>query len=106
QTEDKGSTNPFIESLVYVGGQVLATKRASYATLLSAGQDEKAVVSMMDHQHRTMIAAIKHGKFDEKLQALNASRKTGAHAMITPAQLAAVGIPAEPAVPTPPPLPP
>lgn len=84
QTEDKGSTNPFIESLVYVGGQVLATKRASYANLLSAGEDEKAVVTMMDHQHRTMIAAIKHGKFDDKLRALTASRKTGGHAVVPP----------------------
>jgi hypothetical protein len=84
QTEDKGSTNPFIESLVYVGGQVLASKRASYASLLSTGQDEKAVVTMMDHQHRTMIAAIKHGKFDEKLQALNAKSRTGVHVMMAP----------------------
>ena len=35
QTEDKGAANPFIESLVYVGGQVLASKRASYADLLA-----------------------------------------------------------------------
>lgn len=96
QTEDQGSTNPFIESLVYVGGQVLASKRASYANLLSAGQDEKAVVTMMDHQHRTMIAAIKHGKFDEKLRALTASRKTGGHAVVQP-------LPQMPPLPPPPP---
>jgi len=84
QTEDKGAGNPFIESLVYVGGQVLATKRASYANLLSEGQDEKAIVALMDHQHRTMIAAIKLGKFDEKLGALNASRQTGRHPTVTP----------------------
>ncbi len=84
QTEDKGAANPFIESLVYVGGQVLATKRASYANLLSEGQDEKAIVALMDHQHRTMIAAIKHGKFDEKLVALNASRQTGRHPVVMP----------------------
>jgi hypothetical protein len=84
QTEDKGAANPFIESLVYVGGQVLATKRASYANLLSEGKDEKAIVALMDHQHRTMIAAIKHGKFDEKLTALTASRQTGRHAVVLP----------------------
>ena len=58
QTEDKGLANPFIESLVYVGGQVLATKRASYAELLAEGKEEKEIVALMDHQHRTMIAAI------------------------------------------------
>jgi hypothetical protein len=70
QTEDKGAANPFIESLVYVGGQVLASKRANYADLLAEGRDEKEIVALMDHQHRTMIAAIRHGKFDGKLAAL------------------------------------
>jgi hypothetical protein len=82
QTEDKGAANPFIESMIYVGGQVLATKRASYANLLSEGKDEKAIVALMDHQHRTMIAAIKHGKFDEKVGTLAASRQTGRHAAV------------------------
>jgi hypothetical protein len=76
QTEDKGLANPFIESLVYVGGQVLASKRASYANLLAEGKDEKSVMAFMDHQHRTMIAAIRHGKFDDKLADLRAERVT------------------------------
>jgi hypothetical protein len=66
QTEDKGVGNPTIESLIYVGGQVLAAKRGSYAELLSAGKGEPEIQAMMDHQHRVMIAAIKGGKFDEK----------------------------------------
>jgi hypothetical protein len=74
QTEDKGEGNPTIESLVYVGGQVLATKRASYADLLSEGKDDKSIVALMDHQHRTMIAAIRHGKFDERLVTLSGMR--------------------------------
>ena len=74
QTEDKGQGNPTIESLVYVGGQVLATKRASYADLLSEGKDDKSILALMDHQHRTMIAAIRHGKFDERLMALSGMR--------------------------------
>ena len=67
QTEDKGTENPFIESLVYVGGQVLAAKRASYANLLANGTEDKAVVELMERQHRTVIAAIKNGRFDAKL---------------------------------------
>jgi hypothetical protein len=77
QTEDKGTSNPFIESLVYVGGQVLASKRASYAELLAEGKEEREIVALMDHQHRTMIAAIRHGKLDVKLAAMNAGRHTG-----------------------------
>lgn len=80
QTEDKGASNPCIESLVYVGGQVLASKRASYATLLAEGKEKGDIVALMDHQHRTMIAAIRHGKLDDKLAALLAGRQTGQHA--------------------------
>jgi len=71
QTEDKGLANPSIESLIYVGGQVVASRRSSYAQLLAEGKDEKEIVALMDHQHRTMIAAIRHGKFDGKLEELN-----------------------------------
>lgn len=67
QTEDKGLANPYIESLIYVGGQVVASRRSSYAQMLAEGKDEKDIVALMDHQHRTMIAAIRHGKFDGKL---------------------------------------
>ena len=76
QTEDKGTENPFIESLVYVGGQVLAAKRASYADLLATGQGQRSVVELMERQHRTVIAAIKNGRFDAKLQALLEARKS------------------------------
>jgi hypothetical protein len=77
QTEDKGLDYRYIESLVYVGGQVLASKRANYAELLAEGKVEKDIVALMDHQHRTMIAAIKHGKLDAKLQSLLAGKQTG-----------------------------
>lgn len=70
QTEDKGLANPFIESLVYVGGRVLVAKRASYADMLAEGSGEKEIVALMDRQHRTMIAAIRHGRFDDKLSTL------------------------------------
>jgi hypothetical protein len=111
QTEDKGTSNPYIESLVYVGGQVLMSKRASYAELLAEGKDEKDIVALMDHQHRTMIAAIRHGKLDAKLAALSSGRQTGQYPAAGPAAEArptAVPAPAPPPpVPRPPaPLPP
>jgi len=99
QTEDKGSANPFIESLIYVGGQVLASKRASYAELLAEGK-EKDILALMDHQHRTMIAAIRHGKFDGRLAELLSGRQTGPQARVEvrPPPVAAV-VAAEPARP-------
>ncbi len=74
QTEDKGAANPQIESLVYVSGQVLVSKKASYASLLAEGHGDKAILALMDQQHRTMIAAIRHGKLDDKWAAMNAAR--------------------------------
>lgn len=67
QTEDKGLANPFIESIIYVSGRVLAAKRASYAALLAEGKGEREVAVLMDHQHRTIVAAIRGGRFDDRL---------------------------------------
>ena len=65
QTEDKGLQNPYIESLVYVGGEILASKKTSYAEQIKGGgADEKWIGGLMEQQHRTMIAAIKRGRFD------------------------------------------
>lgn len=98
QTEDKGTSNPYIESLVYVGGQVLVSKRASYAELLAGGRDDKEIVALMDHQHRAMIAAIRNGRLDAKLAALNAGRPTGAHPVAPPPTGAqSVAVPSVPA---------
>ena len=106
QTEDKGISNPYIESLIYVGGQVLANKRSSYAALLDEGKGEKDIVAMMDLQHRTMIAAIRHGKFDERLAALAQGRATGQHAVVPPTGPVAVQAKTDTAVAALPPPPP
>ena len=103
QTEDKGLSNPYIESLVYVGGQVLASKRANYAEMLAEGKDEKDIVQLMDHQHRTMIAAIKHGKLDAKLQALLAGAPLTRQSPAT--QTSPQPLPPTPLPPLPPPPP-
>lgn len=64
QTEDKGDSSAYIESLVYVGGEILATRKTSYEELLKSGRDDRAVQDLMEQQHRTMIAAIQRGRFD------------------------------------------
>ncbi len=105
QTEDKGLDYRYIESLVYVGGQVLASKRSNYADMLAEGKVEKDIVALMDHQHRTMIAAIKHGKLDAKLQSLLAGKQTGQMDIVT-RQATATVAPSSQVVPPPPPPPP
>ena len=54
QTEDKGTSNPYIESLVYVGGEILASKKTQYGEM--TGITEQAIAELMEKQHRTMIA--------------------------------------------------
>lgn len=78
QTEDKGTSNPLIESLVYVGGQVVTARRSSYSDLLADGKGEAEVVRLMERQHRTMIAAIKSGRFDQKVVELLGHRAPAA----------------------------
>ena len=65
QTEDKGDAAPEIESLVYVGGEILATEKVSYADAIRAGRDDRVIQEMLERQHRTVIAAIQQGQFDE-----------------------------------------
>ncbi len=67
QTEDKGIASAFIESLVYVGGQILAKKRTSYKSALEAGDSKKQIVELMDRQHRLTIAEIQSGKYDKQV---------------------------------------
>jgi hypothetical protein len=59
QTEDKGASNPYVESLIYVGGEIVASKKTSYAEVLKNGRDDQAVQEL-----RSMIAAIQRGRFD------------------------------------------
>ena len=84
QTEDKGETSPYIESLVYVGGQILATRKTSYADVVKSGRDDKAIQELMEQQHRTMIAAIQRGRFDGPDNSLKTPEGMGASAAAAP----------------------
>jgi hypothetical protein len=65
QTEDRGVANPVVESLVYVGGEILLSKKSPYDKhILSGKVDESLVRQMMDLQHRRIIEAIRRGRFD------------------------------------------
>lgn len=64
QTEDRGSGNPLIESLVYVRGEILATRRTEYKNLLDAGGDSTLIKTLMERQHRAIVDAIRAGRID------------------------------------------
>ncbi len=66
QTEDKGLANPKIETLIYVGGEILDSYRSSYEEMVAEGVhvEETTIQSRMDEQHKAIIRDIKNGKYD------------------------------------------
>jgi hypothetical protein len=64
QTEDRSGTNPLIESLVYVRGEILAARRTEYRNLLDAGADKVAIRTLMERQHRAIVEVIRNGRID------------------------------------------
>ena len=63
QTEDKGQENPLIETLIYKGGEILASRRLPYAELIQGDEAEKTISRLMEEQHNAMILEVKRGKF-------------------------------------------
>ena len=78
QTEDKGKGNPKIETLIYVGGQILDSVRFDYSEKISEGYDEELVTQLMEEQHRRVVRDIKTGKYDDGDESIEdaLSRKT------------------------------
>ncbi len=106
QTEDRGAGNPIVESLVYVGGQILLSKRSPYADLVTDGKvDEPAVRQLMDLQHRRIIEAIRRGRFDGAAAGTPETAPARAESALSPAAAAAAaailaGGPSSGAIPT------
>ncbi|MGD9253817.1 MAG: hypothetical protein PVG92_07800 [Holophagae bacterium] len=61
QTEDKGSSNPLVESLVYTSGEILYTRRTPYHDMVEQQVDKEAVASLMERQHRAIVEAVQRG---------------------------------------------
>ena len=65
QTEDKGLETPIILSLVYVGGAILASKRAPYDDLIATGFDEAVLAERIERQHKLICAALHAGRLED-----------------------------------------
>ena len=63
QTEDKGTENPLIETLIYKGGEILASRRLPYKDLIEGDDAEGAISHLMEEQHNTMILEVKRGSY-------------------------------------------
>ena len=65
QTEDKGLDTPIILSLVYVGGAILASKRAPYEDLIAEGFSDEVLSERLKRQHKLICAAINSGRIND-----------------------------------------
>lgn len=65
QTEDKGLRTPFILSLVYTGGAILASKRSPYDDLVARGFDETILAQRLSRQHKLICAAVHAGRIED-----------------------------------------
>jgi hypothetical protein len=97
QTEDGGINSPFITSLMYHQGAILASRKTSYADILKADCLEEVVRELMMEQHKQMIRDL----MQNKLQ-VNANAAPNAE----PALKAAAPVPPVPEVKKAPPPPP
>ena len=65
QTEDSGSDNPVVTTLLYQAGTILHSKRTSYADIVSSEKMDDVVREIMREQHKMMLLDLKNGVFDD-----------------------------------------
>jgi len=65
QTEDSGRDNPHIITHVFVGGNILATKKTSYADISKADRLEQIVRELMEEQHKSVLRNLINGVYDD-----------------------------------------
>jgi len=73
QTEDSGVSTPHIITHLFVGGNILATKKTSYADILGASDLPELVRQLMEEQHKEMLRNLVSGTYDE-IDAANADK--------------------------------
>lgn len=67
QTEDSGINTPHIITLLYRGGNIIASKKTSYADIVKMGNLNQIVEELMKEQHKEMLRRLKSAEFDAKL---------------------------------------
>ncbi|HEX9637855.1 MAG TPA: hypothetical protein VGB99_09985 [Acidobacteriota bacterium] len=70
QTEDKGRQHPVIETLVYCGGAIVASRKTPYAAEL----EDVELLELMRRQHRSLLQATRGGQYQQQAQASEAER--------------------------------
>jgi len=95
QTEDKGLDTPIILSLVYVGGAILASKRAPYKDLIAEGFSDEVLSERLKRQHRLICAAINSGRINDLKKMSSRPGETGSTAPLPPIESLIIPEPVE-----------
>lgn len=66
QTEDGGVKNPFITTLLFLGGNILASKKTSYADIVKSDQLNTIVKGMIREQHDSVIKGLLDGAYNKQ----------------------------------------
>jgi hypothetical protein len=64
QTEDLGAGNPFVVTLLYHKGAILASRRTSYRDLAEKPGFERELMGLMKAQHKDVMRALLAGAYD------------------------------------------
>jgi hypothetical protein len=64
QTEDSGVKNAHIITHLFVGGNILASKKTSYADIVNAENLPEVVRELMEEQHKEMLRNLINGVYD------------------------------------------
>ena len=68
QTEDNGLDHPYIVSHIFLGGNILSTKKISYMDIALNENAGQIITEMMKEQHKTMVKMLIKGELDEQLE--------------------------------------
>jgi hypothetical protein len=68
QTQDKGPAFNYVESLIYLSGRIIASKKAAYTAHLSQANLEEIIRQVVEELHANVLGEIVEGKYDKFLE--------------------------------------
>jgi hypothetical protein len=79
QTEDSGVANPHIITHLFVGGNIIASLKTSYADIVQSPNLSELLVDLMQAQHKTVLKDLIRGRYDSDIavRSKNASSLNG-----------------------------
>jgi hypothetical protein len=64
QTEDSGAERAQVVTHLFLGGNIIASKRTSYADIAAAENLADVVRALMEEQHKEVLRNLVHGVYD------------------------------------------